>query len=208
VLTASIYCNKCGAQNAAGVQFCSQCGAPFAPSPVTIPTTNQVPVGSYSSPAYASAPTRMVQYGGFWIRFLAFIIDLIVVQIIVFPVSLIFMTLAGITGAMGGADRNVLFGGVWMMAFTIRAIFGGAANWIYEAALESSARQATLGKMALGLKVTDLYANRISFARATGRHFAKYLSGFIFMIGYIMVGFTERKQALHDIIAGTLVIRT
>ena len=82
------------------------------------------------------------------------------------------------------------------------------ANWIYEAAMESSSRQATVGKMALGLKVTDLKGRRVSFARATGRHFAKFISGMILLIGYIMAGFTERKQALHDMIAGTLVIRT
>jgi uncharacterized RDD family membrane protein YckC len=58
------------------------------------------------------------------------------------------------------------------------------------------------------LKVTDLEGRRISFARATGRHFAKLLSGFILMIGFIMAGFTQRKQALHDMIAGTLVVRT
>ena len=61
--------------------------------------------------------------------------------------------------------------------------------------------------MALGLKVTDLQGKRISFARATGRHFAKLLSGMILLIGYIMAGLTERKQALHDMIAGTLVVR-
>ena len=74
--------------------------------------------------------------------------------------------------------------------------------------MESSSRQATVGKMALGLKVTDLEGRRISFARASGRHFAKYISGMILLIGYIMAGFTERKQALHDMIAGTLVQRT
>ena len=73
--------------------------------------------------------------------------------------------------------------------------------------MESSSLQATLGKMIFGMKVTDLNGNRISFARATGRHFAKYLSSMILFIGYIMAGFTERKQALHDMIAGTLVIR-
>jgi uncharacterized RDD family membrane protein YckC len=59
----------------------------------------------------------------------------------------------------------------------------------------------------LGLKVTDLEGRRISFARATGRHFAKILSGLMFFIGFIMAGFTQRKQALHDMIAGTLVVR-
>jgi uncharacterized RDD family membrane protein YckC len=80
-------------------------------------------------------------------------------------------------------------------------------NWLYYSLLESSAWQATLGKKALGLEVTDLDGNRISFGRATGRFFAKFISSIILGIGYIMAGFTEKKQALHDILAGTLVIR-
>ena len=80
-------------------------------------------------------------------------------------------------------------------------------SWLYFALLESSPKQATLGKMALGIKVTDLDGNRISFGRATGRFFAKIISGVILMIGYIMAAFTAKKQALHDIIASTLVIK-
>jgi uncharacterized RDD family membrane protein YckC len=80
-------------------------------------------------------------------------------------------------------------------------------SWIYYASLESSAWQATLGKKILGLKVTDLAGNRISFARASGRFFGKILSGMILGIGFLMAGFTERKQALHDILAGCLVLR-
>ena len=83
-----------------------------------------------------------------------------------------------------------------------------AASWLYEALMESSSYQSTLGKMIFGMKVTDLYGNRISFARATGRHFAKILSGMILCIGFIMVGLTERKQGLHDLLAGTLVRRS
>jgi uncharacterized RDD family membrane protein YckC len=64
-----------------------------------------------------------------------------------------------------------------------------------------------LGKKALGLEVTDLQGRRISFARATGRFFGRIISGLILAIGFIMAGFTERKQALHDILAGCLVIR-
>jgi uncharacterized RDD family membrane protein YckC len=74
--------------------------------------------------------------------------------------------------------------------------------------MTSSDRQATVGKIAVGLKVTDLYGQRISFARATGRHFAKILSAMVLFIGYIMVAFTERKQGLHDILAGTLVVKS
>jgi uncharacterized RDD family membrane protein YckC len=83
----------------------------------------------------------------------------------------------------------------------------GVAGWLYFALMESSAKGATLGKMALGLRVTDLSGNRISFGRATGRYFGKIVSGMIFSIGYIMAGFTQQKQALHDIMAGCLVVR-
>ena len=81
-------------------------------------------------------------------------------------------------------------------------------SWLYCALMESSSYQATLGKMIFGMKVTDLCGNRISFARATGRHFAKILSGLILCIGFIMVGLSERKQGLHDLLAGTLVRRS
>jgi len=79
-------------------------------------------------------------------------------------------------------------------------------TWLYFAFCESSPWQATLGKLALGIRVVDMEGNRISFLRATGRHFAKLLSGLILMIGYVMVAFTQRKQGLHDIIASTLVL--
>jgi uncharacterized RDD family membrane protein YckC len=79
-------------------------------------------------------------------------------------------------------------------------------QWLYYALMESSAKQATLGKLALGIVVTDLSGKRITFGRATGRYFGKILSGMIMCIGYIMAGFTERKQALHDIMAGCLVV--
>lgn len=98
------------------------------------------------------------------------------------------------------AGMALLGGGVTF----ILMVFG---SWLYEAFMESSSYQATLGKMIFGMKVTDLDGKRISFERATGRHFAKWLSTMILFIGYIMVGFTERKQGLHDLLAGTLVLR-
>jgi uncharacterized RDD family membrane protein YckC len=82
-----------------------------------------------------------------------------------------------------------------------------AAWWIYKAGLESGPRQATLGKRALGIKVTRLQGERVSFARATGRFFAMMVSGFILGIGFLMAAFTRRKQALHDLMASCLVVR-
>jgi len=80
-------------------------------------------------------------------------------------------------------------------------------GWLYFSLQESSAQQATLGKRAVGIKVTDLEGSRISFGRATARYFSKFLSGLICAVGYVMAGFTQRKQALHDMIASTLVVR-
>jgi uncharacterized RDD family membrane protein YckC len=143
-----------------------------------------------------------VGYGGFWIRVVAAIIDAIIIRVVVSPIHLIFGGL-GFASAMGGfhpLGLAVLGGGITLIA----TLFG---SWLYEAFMESSSYQATLGKMIFGMKVTDLSGNRISFERATGRHFAKWISGIILCIGYIMVGFTERKQGLHDLLAGTLVRR-
>jgi uncharacterized RDD family membrane protein YckC len=86
-------------------------------------------------------------------------------------------------------------------------LFSAIIFWIYFTLLESSAWQATLGKRTLGLYVTDAEGHRLTFGRAAGRNLAKYLSGLILGIGYLMAGFTRRKQALHDLIAGCLVLK-
>jgi uncharacterized RDD family membrane protein YckC len=133
----------------------------------------------------------------------AVIIDGIIVEAVVVPVSLFI----GMAVGLAGFAVRMPSVGIQLVGAIIGAAIGFLGGWLYEASMESSSKQATLGKMALGLKVTTEAGQRISFARATGRHFAKYLSGMILMIGYIMAGFTQRKQALHDMIAGTLVAR-
>ena len=105
---------------------------------------------------------------------------------------------AGVATHSTGPGLQIFSGG-------IGGIIGLAGGWLYSAMMESSSRQATVGKMAFGMKVTDLQGQRLSFGLATGRHFAKILSGLILCIGFIMVGFTEKKQGLHDMIVGTLV---
>jgi uncharacterized RDD family membrane protein YckC len=79
--------------------------------------------------------------------------------------------------------------------------------WLYKALMESSASQATLGKKALGIKVTDMAGGRISFGRASARYFGMFVSGIILGIGFLIAGLTARKQALHDLMAGCLVVR-
>jgi uncharacterized RDD family membrane protein YckC len=122
-------------------------------------------------------------YGGFWIRVVAALIDGLILAVI------------GAILSFGADDRTT--GG---LASTL-------IGWIYYAWLESSTRQATFGKSLLGLTVVDEQGQRISFGRATGRYFAKYLSAIILLIGFIMVAFDARKQGLHDKLAGTLVLK-
>jgi len=153
--------------------------------------------------AYA-APSASVRYGGFWIRFVAFVIDWIVLALITWPIRAILFAIMHVPHY----DWGPYYGGHFAPLFAaISAVFGAniVINWLYEALMTSSSWQATLGKKALNLRVTDEAGNRISFARATGRHFAKYLSFATFFIGFFMIAFTERNRGLHDILAGTLV---
>lgn len=153
--------------------------------------------------------THAQSYGGFWIRFVAFIIDAVIVAVICSPFVMT-MVPSMVGAVMHSGNRgpdpemmiNLMFAGIRLKIIT------QVIAWIYEAWMTSSDRQATVGKISVGLKVTDLYGQRISFARATGRHFAKILSAMILMIGFIMVAFTERKQGLHDLLAGTLVVKS
>ena len=92
---------------------------------------------------------------------------------------------------------------VWLGPLVILLVL----TWLYFAGLESSAWQATLGKRAARLQVTDRMGRRLSFGRATGRFFAKVISTIPLLIGYLVAAFTPRKQALHDLIAGTVVVK-
>lgn len=105
-------------------------------------------------------------------------------------------------------DEFILCAGIGLLYFVIGYYFYLPLiflGWLYFSIMECSQYQATLGKMAIGITVADLFEKRISFGRATGRFFGKYISS-IFCIGFIMAAFTERRQGLHDILAGTLVL--
>lgn len=154
------------------------------------------PPESHPSVADRSDLAKGVTYAGFWLRFVAWLIDLIILSIGT-------GVLTNVMGLEGGLFNSIgdprLFG-----AASLLDIVGG---WLYYALMESSAPQATLGKMAMSVRVTDLEGERVSFGRATGRHFAKWVSAVILMIGFMMAGWTEKKQALHDMMAATLVVR-
>ena len=138
-----------------------------------------------------AAMTGTTTYAGFWRRFAAWFLDGLLLSLVTLPFTLQF---GGDAAAQAGRASAV---------GTISTVVG----WLYSALMESSAKQATVGKMALGIIVTDLEGRKIGFGRATGRYFAKILSALILGIGFLMAGFTERKQALHDMVASTLVVK-
>lgn len=162
----------------------------------------------------ADVATADVQYAGFWIRVAAYFIDCVVMYIPCTLLEMLFGTRATQEAfqrqaqTMSPNDPATLQAlthfyagmGWYLLAATI-------AWWLYSALCESSTWQATVGKLTVGIRVTDLQGHRISFARAVGRYGAQLISAFLLCIGYVMVAFTRRKQGLHDLIAGTLVIK-
>lgn len=146
-----------------------------------------------------------VVYAGFWKRVAAYVIDSFVLSAITWVVQMV--VLAGMFGMSLGGDPSDLMGGAGLFGMLFgMLILPLAMNAVYFAWMHSSGRQATLGKMAVGIKVTDDNGHAISFAHGIGRFFASILSGLILCIGYVMAAFTDRKRALHDMVAGTLVV--
>jgi uncharacterized RDD family membrane protein YckC len=203
-----VYCSKCGAALPDGSAFCLTCGQAFsvAAAAPRVPLMN-VPA---AAPAYAAVPR--VEYAGFWLRVLAYVIDNAVIGVGILVVLIPLIILAGLGGLLSrirpAEDMNdlgfFLIIGLVFLAATVSLV----VTWLYHALMESSEWQATVGKKVLGLVVTDMAGRRVSFGRSTGRHFGKIVTNMVpALIGYIMAGFTERKQALHDMMAGCLVLR-
>ena len=192
-----MFCSQCGAPIEEGAKFCARCGAP-----VTV--SGSAPVAPVPTPA----AIRPVEYAGFWRRFVAYIIDRLILGI---TASLIVLATI-VPSIVAMCNRN------WSAAGIPEAILSLILGWIwlgivlvigyilYFALFESSHFQATPGKMILGIIVTDMQGQRVSFLRALGRNVGKILSHLIINIGFIMAGVTAKKQALHDMLADCLVV--
>jgi uncharacterized RDD family membrane protein YckC len=196
-----MFCSRCGAQNADDARFCYHCGQalpPAAPAPVITPPVVGIP---------PLPEAKTVHYAGFWRRFVALFIDGLILSVPSAILSALFIAPA-FSSLSEEPDLTelipillpILIGARWI------GIVISIIQWIYYAAFESSRYQATPGKMALGIIVTDLNGNRISFGRATGRFAGKVVSKLILYIGYMMAGWTPRKQALHDMMSDCLVV--
>jgi len=192
--------------------------------PLSVLFPDEVPANPPSFDSYgASSATATVfpqttaaaleDYAGFWKRVGAYILDSIILYL---PTLLIQKMMGGtaaeetlkqaMLAAPGDADAMMAAYHVYFSAMGPALVLGTVLAWLYFALCESSTWQATIGKLALGIRVTDMDGNRISLPRALGRWPAKYLSALIFCIGFLMVAWTRRKQGLHDLIASTLVL--
>ncbi|WP_444995929.1 RDD family protein [Aliikangiella sp. IMCC44359] len=188
-------CPSCRTDNQVGARFCLNCGASLAEqhSPYQPPSSHQAP--------------PMVSgfiYAGFWKRFIAYIVDVIIIYIIIGVLAaVLFGSFFGDTNNSQSMINNpaALFSSAALIYFGVYLLW-----WLYYAIQESSSAQATLGKRLLGIKVTDIQGNQLTFGHAAGRQLAGVVSQFTMLIGYLMAAFTGRKQALHDMIASTVVV--
>lgn len=173
------------------------------------------PISVSAAPSVARLP-----YAGFWLRFGAYFIDGLILGV---PFGIVVFVLIFTLGGFGmmlhriqasprveppDPSAAMALAAPMFMLFFLGMLGFLILQWLYFAGMESSARQATFGKSVMSLRVTNSEGRRVSFGHASGRFFAKIVSGMIPLgIGYIMAGFTEKKQALHDMIAGTLVLK-
>ena len=227
-----MFCSRCGTSLLEGTTFCTSCGAPVSnlaapgatvPSgvPGAVPGAVPVvaPVGGYPPAGYVApggampiAYVPVVPYAGFWLRAVAYLIDGLIMGIVAVPLIIALAVLTGASAAIHGLSEDnaeqALAGASFAMFLIVMVMVLLGGMWLYYALTESSAWQGTVGKKVLGLIVTDMNGQRITFARATGRYFSRFITGLVpLMFGYILAGITAKKQALHDMIASTLVLR-
>lgn len=207
-----MFCPKCGKETDASGKYCQWCGADIEVV---------APKQAMSAEPEEEETPQTGNYAGLGRRFAAFIIDMIILLIFEAIVSSVFVVASGFDLVRG--LQNLYFfvfkhapieeltqaGTKEAFIFSAIAAYGIiliVIPWLYFAGFECSRGQATPGKTLLRIVVTDRESNRISFARATLRFFAKFISALIIFIGFIMIGLTKKRQGLHDRIAGCLVL--
>ncbi len=179
-----------------GAESCQACGEPLADSAEEHGDKN--PAGNIPA-------RKSIVYAGFWFRAAAYFLDTSTLGFVLGGIVLRPILLKNHVGP-SFQDAWKFYTGDSPQATALLLLIQ-LASWLYFAAFESSRWQATPGKKVLGLRVTDLEGRRLSFIRASGRYFGKIISWLLLGVGFVLAGFTEKKQALHDMLAGCLVVR-
>ncbi len=176
-----MYCPKCGAHNEDADTMCNSCGQPIK---------------------------KGRELAGFWRRYGANMLDIAILYIFFIALYIIFFIVAIIVslGTSSGNSNNAFGSGIALLCICFVYVLAALAVLLYYTWFESSKYQATPGKLAVGMIVVDLEGQRISFQKALIRNLSKILSALIMYVGFIMIGFTEKRQGLHDMIAGTTVV--
>ncbi len=182
-------CSGCGSELLEGASLCPHCSGRLESSATAEHSHS-------AAEDFVCAPV--------WRRFIAAVFDVVLASALLFPIAIVLMWIMEVYHSQIGLSES-----------KSRAIMGSAVAllwivwfWIYCAAAESSVHQATPGKRLLSLKVGDAHGERLSFYQASCRYYAKFLSTFALLAGFVVAVFHARKQGLHDMIAGTLVIRS
>jgi uncharacterized RDD family membrane protein YckC len=187
----------------AATRFCSECGQPRLERELV--TFGDRVVCYACKDAFAQRMreqggfTQRFVYAGFWIRFLARLLDAIVLYIIILPVTFLVLGSAAFTVSSEGPTPMFVLLNMVMFVFQI-AVSATYEVWFL------TRHGATPGKMVVGKKVVTADGGPLTTGRALGRHFAVYLSSFTLLIGFIMAAFDDQKRALHDRICDTRVI--
>lgn len=211
-----MFCVKCGTQAAEDARFCRACGAelrvpaqpPGAPAAVPIAQPVHAAASLAPTPQPTPAPDSGVRYAGFWRRLWAALLDGVIAWLLWLAFSAAFeLAAAGWLGSREFApDGRELLGALSAISAG-RTALGAAVFVAYFALAEATPMGATLGKRLLGMRVTRLDGRRVGIVRSLSRNVLKGLSAMLLMGGFAMAGFTKRKQALHDLMTGTLVVR-
>lgn len=201
---AILTCEKCGAEIPEGASYCADCGTQLNVAqigPVTVPART-LPAEVPAAPEVSAAPAH-APYAGFWLRAIAYLVDTILVSLVFgfvasfYPSA--FVKSPDITAMPSLSNLPQLTPAAFVITI--------AGVWLYYTLFEASPWQATPGKRMLRLYVADIFGRRLTFGRAAARNAAKLISSLTFLVGYLVAGFTPRKQALHDILASCLVLR-
>jgi uncharacterized RDD family membrane protein YckC len=169
--------------------------------PVYVPQSAYPPEVIPAIPDLSKLPPRPA-FAGFWLRAIAYLFDTLLISL-VFGLIASFYPATFIKFPDAASTSLTNLPQLTPVAFAITI----AATWFYYTMFEASAWQATPGKRVLRLYVANMNGQRVTFARAALRNLAKIISSLTFLVGYLVAGFTERKQALHDILASCLVLR-